>query len=326
MRHLQLDICEGLIESSSIFQPFSNLQTLNIQISRWSEKRHELVSEIASLITRSPDLQDLLVQVHPLFRGSSVTFGALFPSLDSPEQPLRLKRIDLEHICITPDDIQANTRYYDKLERLSIMNNPWVKRPDVAYANIWTVLRKNCIYLHALTTDAIGGSEFVEYLTSFTGLRELVIVSRYLHDNDDIRRVNTVIAHHHETLEILDLGSRVSWSSCPWIRSATEDIHAQLAGISRCEYLRELAVHYEYRLGTPVEFDHRALLVCVHYLFALLCAQSVAMVPNLFVFILGGCKVDLVTHCSTVTKTRPLGIPASNTDNDVWRGLIVGCD
>ncbi len=279
LRHLQLDTCGGLIEPPCSFRTFSNLETINIRILNFEEIHQGLVSEIASLITRSPNVQDLVVQVN-LFRGRRISLVAIFLSLDQHE-PLRLRRLGLEQIHITPEDIQANIRHFGKLERLSIIYNPWVKSRDVAYGNIWTVLHQNHIHLHALTTDAIGRPEFVEYLTSYTGLQELVIVTRGLRDHGDIGQVNAVIAHHHKTLEILDLGAKASWSSCLWIRPTSEDLRAQLAGIGRCLNLRELAVHYDLKLE-EVDFNHRGILVCSHCLSSFPCAFVVTIIFDLF--------------------------------------------
>ncbi len=253
-RHLQLNIREDLIWSSPTSQVLSNLQTLNIQVSRQIENRQELTTKISALIASAPNLQVLSVGARTLHMGSSLTLREIFPSLDHPE--LRLKKLDIDHIYTTPNDIQANIRHFGQLERLSIMKNSWAKSSGAAHGSIWLTLHKNHIHLHALATDAIRGPGFVNYLTSFTGLRELIMIPRNLPDNSgEIAQVHVVIAHHRKTLEILNLGSKISWTSCSWLSgiSGKPIIDAQRAVISQCENLRELAVICEFMMASSAE-------------------------------------------------------------------------
>lgn len=191
-----------------------------------------------------------------------MSLGTLFPPLDRPA-PHPLRQLNFENVDATPDDIQANVRHFNKLERLSIMHNALA-----AYGGIWSTLHKNHIHLVALATDAIGNSGFAEYLTSYTGLRELVIKSRYLPDNEDVGQVFKVIVHQHRSLEVLHLGSRISCPNLP-PTPARSIVGAQQIEITKCENLRELAIFYEFS-RQDIRENNRTPVVCLLFFSAAL--------------------------------------------------------
>ncbi|KAF9453638.1 hypothetical protein P691DRAFT_755266 [Macrolepiota fuliginosa MF-IS2] len=213
------------------FQPLSNLRSVTVS---WKSLPTEaFFLQVAQLITRSPNLQELTARnlLHP----TDLPLDTLILPLPLP---LPLTKLDLYGIRTTPDDVRTRIQHFRNLTTLVLVNSLW----KLHESSLWPYLGEHTIHLKSLSTDAMIYPLLSDYLMSYTGLRELNLWAKHTDDDSGsvVDRFYSILAHHHRTLERAHIRSSRGKA---WTQRPTD---AQLEGILKCHKLKDLSVYLSF--------------------------------------------------------------------------------
>ncbi len=239
-----------------------NLITVKVLWSSERPERDHLLSEIASLLVRCPDLStvDLSGKLLPI--GGVATLSKLFAEVSKMESPLGIKTLGTSGVMVTPNDMNKLAQHLRCLEFLAITYNP-SKDPSTTLCSICSTLQQHEIYLKGISMDIAPDPLLLSYLTSYSSLTHLRIRLEIPPANssklaDQVYR--EILPHHRDTLELLELSSvrpGALWSTFP-----TDE---QLSGLKQCHLLKELEVTH----GTKAEqlqWNETTIFVCLSLL------------------------------------------------------------
>ncbi len=226
----------GVLSSPFPLQLLSNLTIFKVVWLR--EKNAYLFPQIASLLTRCPDLSEVSLTGGG---SSDACFNEIFAEISGVEILLRIRRLETHGVVVTSNDIKSIAQHLRHLEFLGITNNR-TKDASATLGSICDTLRQHDIYLKGISIDVTPDPLFLSYLTSYSGLIDLKIFVLSSPEEDRSRIITDqiyreILPKHQETLENLKLHSIMPgalWSTFP-----TND---QLSGLRRCQRLKKLAV------------------------------------------------------------------------------------
>ncbi|KAF9448903.1 hypothetical protein P691DRAFT_775075, partial [Macrolepiota fuliginosa MF-IS2] len=228
----------GALRHSFSFQSISNLH--KVDISWGNDSTNRFSSEVASLLARCPSLTDLRLDAGFGPGYSYVELSNIFSGVDGLDMdPLPLRRLDLDRIVVTPDDISTRIQRFRNLEFLGILENP-ATCSATAFGEICAILSRHEIYPRSLKTDVIHDPLFLDYLRSCPGLYELTIIPKHpLDDSPEIREIffKEILPRHRETLRHLCFGTV---DPTVWSLPLPGD---QLTEIIKCHKLYALVVN-----------------------------------------------------------------------------------
>ncbi|KAF9453628.1 hypothetical protein P691DRAFT_771188 [Macrolepiota fuliginosa MF-IS2] len=209
-------------------QPLSGLRAITCS-SGWQGPH--LISEIASLLARCPDISCFR------FNGDSFArFADLFAEVNKSGQSLPLKRLCLAEVSVIADDIENNIRHLRCLESLSISRN--LKNSATASEEIYTVLGRHDVFLKELNVEI--NPFILDYIASYSGLRDLRLAVGHpsLEDSPAVvdRFYKGLLPLHQETLEQLEI---VSTLPSVWTKLPSMD---HLREVAKCRRLRRLTI------------------------------------------------------------------------------------
>ncbi|KAF9442548.1 hypothetical protein P691DRAFT_765103 [Macrolepiota fuliginosa MF-IS2] len=217
-------------------QPLCNLHL--VKISWNSPQMKAILLQVAQLIERSPNLQELVAYSLSHTVGD-LPFSTLVPPLP---QPLSLTKLDLNGVEITPEDVHTHIWHFHNLKSLQ-----YKLRGDLS--SLWPSLGEHNVHLKSLSTNAKIYPLLSDYLISYTGLEELDLEAKHLADNlsDVVDKFYSVLSHHHWTLKRVQLKYPLgkAWAQKP--------MDAQLEGILKCNKLKELWVNFLFMHGASVQ-------------------------------------------------------------------------
>ncbi|KAF9448916.1 hypothetical protein P691DRAFT_704183 [Macrolepiota fuliginosa MF-IS2] len=223
-------------------QPLSGLRSITCS-SCWQGP--QLVSEIASLLARCPELSCL----H--FNGaSSVRFADLFAEVNKSGQSLPLKRLCSVGMSIIADDIAKSIRHFQSLESLSISRD--LMDPAKVSDEIYIVLRQHNVPLKEMKVEI--NPFLIDYLASYSGLRDLQLVSHPFVNHPPMivdKFYTKALPMHRETLEQLEITSEYAsvWTKLPSIDHLQE--------VAKCQRLRGLKIWVDFG-GVEPQRDYMA--------------------------------------------------------------------
>jgi hypothetical protein len=208
----------------------------------WNGRNDHFINEISSLLARCPDMSNLHID-GPFWYGDGTIFGELFAGIDRLGLSLPLRRLELNGVALTSDDIASNLRHFRKIEFLGVSRNPNPLAESVL-GQVCTILKEEDILLKGISTDFPDDPLLLDYLVSYSGLRELLFDPRCQSPDcpaDLVERFYTqVLPSHHRTLEHL------KFTCWPVPASFENDQTAldPLAEVTKCRSLRVLEVRY----------------------------------------------------------------------------------
>ncbi|XP_006458561.1 hypothetical protein AGABI2DRAFT_141359 [Agaricus bisporus var. bisporus H97] len=93
---------------SFTLEPLSNLTIFRAQ---WEwHKPERLIREIASLLSRCPELTELALKDHPASHSGKPTLHEFFSQIGQLERPWKLQKLELKNVEVAPDDIRVPTQ------------------------------------------------------------------------------------------------------------------------------------------------------------------------------------------------------------------------
>ncbi|KAF7777840.1 hypothetical protein Agabi119p4_3912 [Agaricus bisporus var. burnettii] len=219
-------------------KPISNLTVFQ---GFWFPKAPYLVLEIASLLTRCPNLTQLL-----LTNGSfeEVTLNDFFLEAGKMEKALKLQDLRLNSLVVSPEGFETYVCHFRNLKSIAITGNRSTSAP-IDLGVICRILQQNDVYLEHLSTDHPEDFLVLTYLSSYSGLKTLEFGPLCMVENlGSFEAVNwfytQVLPNQAEALEGLRLHFRNPgvWCEMPTVN--------QLAGLAKCRKLKTLSVSSTY--------------------------------------------------------------------------------
>ncbi|KAI5806022.1 hypothetical protein BZA77DRAFT_296731 [Pyronema omphalodes] len=153
---------------------------------------------LVSIFAGAPRLTHLalILGVSPSNDGSSVTLSTLFGHLD-PSSPLELDCLNLEGWEIDDAAVQNIIPHLRKLHNLNLGEH--VDGTEL----LWSALQAEGVKLEILFAPGHASQQLLQYLTSFSGLKEVSISTPDddIYDDSDVFNVVDVIRAHAMTLQ-----------------------------------------------------------------------------------------------------------------------------
>ncbi|EKM83088.1 hypothetical protein AGABI1DRAFT_125567 [Agaricus bisporus var. burnettii JB137-S8] len=137
-------------DSSLTFHPrpsftlksFTNLTIFRIHW-EWRRPKH-LIREIASLLSRCPELTEFSLRYCPSSQRKHITLREIFAEIGHLERPWKLQKLELKSVEISPDDFRAYIHHLKHLTFLQILKCP-SPRAATACGGIWNILQQRDI-------------------------------------------------------------------------------------------------------------------------------------------------------------------------------------
>ncbi|EKM83091.1 hypothetical protein AGABI1DRAFT_125570 [Agaricus bisporus var. burnettii JB137-S8] len=133
----------------------SNLSNLTIfRIERDRDSTWHFIPEVASLLSRCPDMTELSLSGRYSLRHEKpiLRLREIFSEIGQLEKPWRLQKLELKSVEVTPDDIRAHIRHLKHLTFLEILENP-CSGSATTFGEIWAIFKQHGIALRELSTD-----------------------------------------------------------------------------------------------------------------------------------------------------------------------------
>ncbi|XP_006457375.1 hypothetical protein AGABI2DRAFT_123245 [Agaricus bisporus var. bisporus H97] len=220
-----LTINENPPSSSFSLQSLSNLTVFRMS---WVGRADVIVSDIASLLARCPQLSELYLA------NNSSSLQELFAKVVETEGTWKLKELQLHGVDVSPDAMRAQARLFKHLTCLEIRNNSSLTAAT-DFGTICEILQQEQgVLLKSVSTDYPEDPLLLSYLCSHSGLTKLCFDSgKKLQPPDaaDSGIYMEILERHLETLEHLQLHAGPSWNNL-----ITE------MGLLKCQRLRTLRV------------------------------------------------------------------------------------
>jgi hypothetical protein len=153
------------------------------------------------------------------------------------EKTLKLKELLLHGLVVPSDGFELYVRHFKSLTSIVITGN---RSPSAStdLGAICSILLQNDTYLEHVSSDHPEDLLLLSYLSSYSGLKRLELISSSGEKESYSEAVNRlytqVLPKQSEVLEELRLYIHESEA---WCKAPTED---QLAGLSKCRKLRTL--------------------------------------------------------------------------------------
>ncbi|KAJ3571614.1 hypothetical protein NP233_g3632 [Leucocoprinus birnbaumii] len=181
------------------------------------EERNTLISQLAALLGRCPDLKCFRFFAPSYERGSRAPITilrSLLGGLNSLSKPLRIQEIVVQNAIVDPEDIRLHLRHLHFLEELSIYSRSDLLTPS-RFGEIYSLLREAEIHLKFLRLDSFQIPGVMECIASYRGLEQLSINSNdHLDDSPQIlERFISSFHMHCRSLKFLGMNIR---RESPW--------------------------------------------------------------------------------------------------------------
>jgi hypothetical protein len=183
---------------------FSNLSKLSVSCSR-NNHISFFVAQTATAIANSPHLRSLDVHC-PSHSGPRPTLSDLFANV-SISNPLFLDHLSIVSMDVTMDQVT--------LPHLTHLTSFEFDARDMHHSSAWTSFWVNNIKLSDVDIGGIKTNEAMLYLSSFSGLKRLVVGS-VPHTMKSLKDIffERVLPKHANSLQILEL---IDWVGQPII-------------------------------------------------------------------------------------------------------------
>jgi hypothetical protein len=156
---------------------------------------------------------------------------------------LPLRRFELNGVAVSPSDFTSNLRHFKSIEFVGISRNPH-PLGETIFGEICAILKERDIFLKGICTDFLDDPRLLDYLVSYSGLKELLLEPRLQSPDppsDLIERFYTeVLPPHHKSLEHLRF---TCWPLLPPTQFGPPSLDP-LGEVAKCRSLRTLEVRY----------------------------------------------------------------------------------
>jgi hypothetical protein len=203
-------------------EPLHGLRVVFIDWVSTERPSSSMISQIARLVTRCPDLESFGFSMvwllgQDLKTWAPVTLEDFFRNITALKTPLRLKEIRTRATVVTPEQF---ARFMPHLRTLTTLEIELSLSPtSYSYVGeICGILQQAEIHLKSISIDTIHHPAIFTYLSSYSGAERIVLQPR--HPLDDSPKLvhdffTTVLPRHRGSLKILELGTYkiTAWSN-----------------------------------------------------------------------------------------------------------------
>ncbi len=217
-------------------EPISDLSSITVELRTDEPPTSHIVQEISNLLSRSPNLESLIFEMHERYRvDNTPSLSEIFRSLDRVSIPsLRLERIKLFGVSVV--DFITYSRHFKSLRVFEALSAGDAMQCSSSFARICHWLKDERVHLKHFAAESIHPPEIFRYLTSYSGLEHLCL--HPVHSDDDStelldRFFFTVIPLHRHTLRSLKFGTHT-----PTAWTKLNEKHLEQIGM--CTSLREI--------------------------------------------------------------------------------------